>query len=205
MIIPGGEIYITNTDGTAFVYASKSCEINVQCELVEVSSPSSGKWRSWVTGRRQWSIGISHLITTIAGILPKIGDTCTIYIKGDEGPVFDGFVDNPILDSTVPSSIDSVWWDITRKRFVGKKDSNYSLSWGNNKQEFLSPNEDDKFTCDNKNYIYSGSDLEPAMLTGSVIIENTNMIATKGNLAQGSLQMRGNGQLKPVTIPTSLQ
>lgn len=204
MIIHGGEIFITNTDGTAFVYAAKSCEINAQCEMLEVSSPQSGKWRSWLAGRCQWSVGISHLVTSIPGLFPKLGDSATIYVKGVEGPVFDGFVDNPNVASLALLSADSVWWDITRKRFVGKKNDNYSLSWSNNKQEFLSPHNDDIFTYDGKNYLYESSDLQPAMLTGSAIFESQKMTATKGNLAQGSVQLRGNGPLTPVTVPTSL-
>jgi uncharacterized protein YaiE (UPF0345 family) len=50
MIILGNNIIIYE-NGVA-IAAAKSCEIQVECDTLEVSSPDSSDWRDYIAGRK---------------------------------------------------------------------------------------------------------------------------------------------------------
>lgn len=60
MIIHGKDIIIM-AGGTA-IAAARSCDIQVQTDLLEVSSPTTGKARTYIPGRYTWQVKISNLI-----------------------------------------------------------------------------------------------------------------------------------------------
>ena len=60
MAINGNNIIIKK-GGTA-IAATKSNEITVDCETIEISSPSIGDWRSFIAGRKEWSVTTNFLI-----------------------------------------------------------------------------------------------------------------------------------------------
>lgn len=66
----------------AVVAGAKSCEIDVACDAIEISSPTSGQWREFLAGRKEWSVSLSHLVT--AGNIPTdvamIGTTVTLVL-----------------------------------------------------------------------------------------------------------------------------
>ena len=70
MAINGNNIIIKK-DGTA-IAATKTNEITVDCEVIEISSSSSGSWRSSIAGRKEWSVTTNFLIRSEADIKNRL-------------------------------------------------------------------------------------------------------------------------------------
>lgn len=60
-----GKDLIISAEGTA-LYGAKSCDINVDCETVEVASPTSAQWRDFIAGRKSWSVSCGYLVNESA-------------------------------------------------------------------------------------------------------------------------------------------
>jgi predicted secreted protein len=79
-MINGNDILIA--DGSSLIAAAKSGEIQADCETIEVSSPSTGEWQTFLKGRKSWSITISYLLSAV-GDLAKVltvGNTYTLTV-----------------------------------------------------------------------------------------------------------------------------
>lgn len=76
MIIHGRNI-ILSIDGTAFAGA-KSCDIEIECDDIETSSPTDGAWRTFIAGRKSWTARLNHLVLAIAANAAKVGSTVTL-------------------------------------------------------------------------------------------------------------------------------
>lgn len=61
MAILGNNILIYRND-TA-IAGTFSNEIQSEAELIEISSPTSGQWKEYIAGRKNWSINVSWIIT----------------------------------------------------------------------------------------------------------------------------------------------
>jgi predicted secreted protein len=59
----GNNILISQ--GSTVIAGTKSNELNVDCEVVEISDASQGQWKKFITGRREWSMTVSFLVTTV--------------------------------------------------------------------------------------------------------------------------------------------
>jgi len=81
MATHGNNILVTASDGS--IYASKSCDITRDCEVVEIASPSSGTAREYIAGRTDWSVSCTYLVGTgkIKTDLLKVGATVTLTIS----------------------------------------------------------------------------------------------------------------------------
>lgn len=55
------------------VAGALSCDINADVETIETSSPTTGTYRTYIVGRKGWSVKMNHLIPenadTIKGML----------------------------------------------------------------------------------------------------------------------------------------
>jgi hypothetical protein len=71
MLVHGRNIIIY--EGGVAIAAAKSCEIRIQCDAEEISSPSDGEWRDFIVGRKSWSVRISMLVTNVREILIHCG------------------------------------------------------------------------------------------------------------------------------------
>jgi len=60
MVIHGRKI-IVKVGGTA-IAGAKSCEISIKGDQIEVASPTTGEWRDFIAGRKEWSVTCGHLI-----------------------------------------------------------------------------------------------------------------------------------------------
>ena len=60
MIQHGKDLRITTTNDGVLVALAKSCEINVDCDDIEVSSPYDGMWKDFITGRKEWSVSVAY-------------------------------------------------------------------------------------------------------------------------------------------------
>lgn len=60
MIIQGKDLIVT-ANGSV-IAAAKSCSLKVQSDTLEVSSPTQGKYRTFIPERMSWSITTNHLL-----------------------------------------------------------------------------------------------------------------------------------------------
>lgn len=82
MLIHGGNIVVSKIADSGYeaFAAAKSCEVEVDCEELEVSSPATGKWRDYTDGRLGWRVTVSGLVTnTISDKLLMAGKK--VYVK----------------------------------------------------------------------------------------------------------------------------
>ena len=69
--------------GDSVIAATKSHEIQTECETIEISGVSSSAWRERIAGRRSWSVNVNYLVTSEADLskLLQIGNSYTITIQ----------------------------------------------------------------------------------------------------------------------------
>lgn len=67
------------------IAAARSCEINIDGDQIEVSSPNDGAWQHFIAGRKGWSISVGYLLG--AGTFPTeaamVNTTVTVVV--DDG------------------------------------------------------------------------------------------------------------------------
>lgn len=71
MIIHGRNILIYQ-NGVA-IAASKTCEIHVGCEKIPIASPDTGDWEDNIAGRKNWSVRLNRLVTSMTEHLMNAG------------------------------------------------------------------------------------------------------------------------------------
>ena len=93
--IKGNDLIISKAEGSA-IAASKTCEINMNCELKEISSPSSGAFKSFIAGRKEWSVSLQYMVpaegTTVMNRILSVGKTYTLTckVRGSETDTLSG-------------------------------------------------------------------------------------------------------------------
>lgn len=64
------------------IAAARSCEINIDGDQIEVSSPNDGAWQHFIAGRKGWSISVGYLLG--AGTFPTeaamVNTTVTVVV-----------------------------------------------------------------------------------------------------------------------------
>lgn len=79
-----GRNLIIKMDGTA-IAGAKSCEITIQGDDIEIASPSTGAWRAFIAGRKEWSVSCGHLIpasgTPLKSNAVMVGTTVTLTME----------------------------------------------------------------------------------------------------------------------------
>lgn len=94
MAVIHGRNLIIKMNGTA-IAGAKSCEINIQCDDIEIASASQGSWRDFIAGRKEWSVSCGHLIpasgTPLKTNAAMIGTTVTLSMQtGMSGDTLSG-------------------------------------------------------------------------------------------------------------------
>ena len=125
MAINGNTLFIATSTSTVPIAGTRSNEIQVDGELIEVSSPTQGQWREYITGRREWSVTVGWLVLTNAAVQKLL--------------------------------------------YVGQS------------------------------YVLKFRTTSTAYLTGTAIMTNCKITATRGSLVQGSFTFKGNGALSTVS------
>ena len=71
MALNGNNIYIGIVDGnsTTLIAGTKSNEIQTEAETIEISSPTSGQWRKYITKRKEWSFTVGFLLLQDTDVL----------------------------------------------------------------------------------------------------------------------------------------
>ena len=75
-IILGRDILV-KLNGTA-VAAAKSCELDISCDLIEVSSPFDGIFKKYITERKSWSVSVGKFVTSVTDGAAMVGQTVTL-------------------------------------------------------------------------------------------------------------------------------
>lgn len=81
----GNNIIISAISGsTDVIAATKSHEIQSECETIEISSPSDGEWRKFLVGRKSWSVNVNFLVLAVSDIAKtlNVGNSYAVTIKG---------------------------------------------------------------------------------------------------------------------------
>lgn len=78
MAINGNNIFISVGTSTTPIAGTKSNEIQVDGEMIEIASPTQGSWRQFIAGRREWSVTVGWLVLTNQDV-QKLLDVGTSY------------------------------------------------------------------------------------------------------------------------------
>ena len=62
MLFKGNDLILKDTSNGIVLAASKSLELNINGETIEVGRTSSDMWRKFIRGRKDWSISVSTLV-----------------------------------------------------------------------------------------------------------------------------------------------
>ena len=196
MVLHGKDLVVL-ADGVA-IAMSKSCDINVEADIIPTSSPTDGDWEHSISGRKSWKVTTNHLLRSVASMAMKVGSTVTLTMKVVDGVglPFSGMVDNVSLETGTETSPEGFVWDTTRKCFLAlghaQRDT-YYISWSGG-QDYANP-EGKLFWDGNTVYTVIDGELTQEQLTGSAHCRLCKVTATKGNLAQGSFSWTGTGAL----------
>lgn len=90
MALQGNDLLILNSSGTALIAGAKSCEIDMNCEEIETSSPSNGDARTYLPGRTDWTISVGYLVVDPLADLPRVRQTVSIRVKVRDGSYLSG-------------------------------------------------------------------------------------------------------------------
>jgi predicted secreted protein len=60
MILHGKDLIIS-ANGIV-IAGAKSCDVEVECDTIPVSSPTDGQWEHKIVGRKSWRVSTSHLV-----------------------------------------------------------------------------------------------------------------------------------------------
>ena len=82
MAVLGNNIIVL-MNGTA-IAGTKSDEIQVDCETIEIASATDQAWTHFITGRKSWSLTVGWLVLANQDVRKAllVGSTVTIKIKG---------------------------------------------------------------------------------------------------------------------------
>ena len=86
MILQGKNL-IVKADGSV-IAAAKSCTLNIECDLIKVSSPTDGQWEHIIAGMKSWSVSTTHLLKMeqvtdlpLHGYLWRVGGEYTLRVE----------------------------------------------------------------------------------------------------------------------------
>ena len=87
----GRDLLICNSSGTALIAAARSCEVTMECEMIETASPTSGTARTYIAGRTVWSITVGYLTSAPTTDLTRVGGSAvTVQVKIRGGAAVQG-------------------------------------------------------------------------------------------------------------------
>lgn len=106
MILQGKNL-IVKANGEV-IAAAKSCTLNIDCEIIKVSSPTDGQWEHIIAGMKSWSVSTTHLLKMermidrpLHGYLDPIGQSFTLQLELNDITI-EGF---PVTETLTGSAI----------------------------------------------------------------------------------------------------
>lgn len=204
-----GKNLILYSDGVA-VAASKSCTINVQCELMEVSSPTTGAWRTFLAGVKEWSVscGVLVMAESVVSSALSVGTSVEIDVQPlyDEIHTLTGFVaqGDQVMNDRPASVVNGIYMDAANGRFVtflGTYNSTryFSTEWPNKEAWMVTPQRHVTYRFPDASvapFEWSGTAFAVIpRLNGNAFIQQWEASGAVGSLAQGAFSFKGNGAL----------
>lgn len=74
-----GQYMVVKMDGTV-IAGTRSEELQNECEMIEIASPSQGPAREYVAGRTNWQVSVGWLLSEVSDIqeVLTVGETYTL-------------------------------------------------------------------------------------------------------------------------------
>jgi predicted secreted protein len=102
MAVLGNNIYIFRENSShnwEIVAATKSDEIQADCDLIEIAGSSDQTWKKHIAGRKSWSVNVSWLVSAVSDIkkVLQVGDRVQLrigektYAQGGSGQGLNGY------------------------------------------------------------------------------------------------------------------
>lgn len=76
MILHGRNINV-KVNGV-IVAKARSCQLNVQCDVTEIASATSGNWKQFLAGRKEWEIDVTTFVDVVKTGYELVGQTVTV-------------------------------------------------------------------------------------------------------------------------------
>lgn len=76
MIIHGRNINV-KVNGVIIAKA-RSSQMNVQCDVTEISSATSGTWKQFLAGRKEWSVEVTKYVEVVKTGFDLVGQEVTL-------------------------------------------------------------------------------------------------------------------------------
>lgn len=194
--------------GNSKIALSKSCSIDVKCDDIEVSSPSTGTWKTFITKRKEWSVSVNYLVGGSLQASLNVGAAVTLNIVPEfnttytfAGVTADVYSNSRTIDPT------AIYYHATAKRFVALgTDDNYYTAWAytgsDGESYFIYPVKNVAYYDSSSENIYTWNGEELVQfrgLSGAAICTQCQIDAAWGALAKGSFKFKGNGALTLVS------
>lgn len=97
----GNNIIIRKQSGSSWVAiaATKSDEIQVDCDVIEIAGATAQTWKKHIAGRKSWSVNVSWLVSSVGDIrkVLQVGDRVQLrignsaYANGGSGTGMTGY------------------------------------------------------------------------------------------------------------------
>lgn len=66
--INGNSLIVVYGSNNTPIAAMKTNDITVDCELVQIASPTTGQWKQYITGRKEATVSVGYLVGTSSAI-----------------------------------------------------------------------------------------------------------------------------------------
>jgi predicted secreted protein len=203
MIIHGRNLIVMK-NGVAMA-AARSCDVNVQCESIEISSPLSSRWREYISGRCSWDVSTSHLVTDPISDIGIVGGMVTLKLTVMPPVVFpfDGVVSNVVAQTILVTMYDAIVYDSIQERFLarinrGEQTPYYYTRWIGG-EDYMSPKNGNIYEQGNNIYEWIDGSLQAIQLpsiSGTEICKRYKVSGNVNNLANGAFSFQGCGPLE---------
>ena len=60
----GKDLVLKNASNSTILYAAKSIELTIDCDVVEVAPQNGSGWREYITGWKKWSFQVGTLASS---------------------------------------------------------------------------------------------------------------------------------------------
>ena len=101
-------LLVNGSEEDQYVFAATRAHIiTTECETIEVCSPSQGKWREYIAGRKKWSLNVGWLVLANDDVRKVLlaGSAVTIKIKGRGSADISGLTGSAILKTCKISAV----------------------------------------------------------------------------------------------------
>lgn len=208
-----GRTLIIKSDGQA-IAAAKSCTIDVQTDNIEITSPSTGRWKTYRAGRSSWKVDVSGLIVArteapVDDLVSKLSMTgsilsleCQVLPDTHMYPgllPFDGWVSDITTEQTGlrhwPERIAFAGDD---GKFVGLHDGKWYDTWYGG-EGYMQPAEGAFFHDTEENTIYQWQNdylegyADLGFFSGQALCKSVRVAGSVGNLATYTASFLGSG------------